>query len=158
MKYLILLLLAIPAHALDLNLPETAFDYEQIEEDSLRIQNAINNRLRILNIEKEPSKSTLRTFYILNAVDMSTSYYFTRNHPYIKEGNFFLPSKPTAAEFLMHKSITAPFAAANLDDNQLVLVNWITALVIIHNVVLYKTTCKNHINYHHVTGQNINSC
>ena len=149
-----------PLHAqeLDLTLPETPFNYEQIEQDSLLIQDSINKRLRFVPIKNEPSKSTLRTFYILNAIDMSTSYHMTRNHPNIHEGNFLLPGKPTAAEFLLHKSVTTPLAAANLEEGQLVVINWLLAAVILKNIYLYNTTCKQSPNYHHVTGQNINPC
>ena len=143
---------------LDLTLPETPFDFEQMEEDSLRIQDAINNRLRLFNIKNEPSKSTLRTFYILNAIDMSTSWYMTKNHSQIKEANFLLPEKPTAAEFLIHKSVTAPLAAANLEEGQMVIVNWLLGVVIVHNLYLYKTTCRQSPNYHDITGININKC
>ena len=158
MKYIILLLLAIPAHALDLTLPETPFDYQQMEEDSMLIQDAINNRLRIFKVKNEPTKRQLRTFYILNAIDMTTSYHMTRNHPHIHESNFLLPGKPTAAEFLLHKSVTTPLAAANLEEGQIVVVNWFIAAVILKNIYLYNTTCKTLPNYHHITGENLNSC
>ena len=149
-----------PLHAqvLDLTLPETPFNYEQIEQDSLLIQDSINKRLRFVPIKNEPSKSTLRTFYILNAIDMSTSWYMTNNHPQIKEANFLLPEKPTAAEFLIHKSVTAPLAAANLEEGQMVIVNWALGFVILHNLYLYNNTCRHSANYHDITGQRINPC
>ena len=143
---------------LDLTLPETSFNFEQIKEDGILIQNAINNRLRIFNIKEEPSARTLKTFYILNAIDMSTSYYMTRNHRHIKESNFLLPEKPSAAEFLIHKSVTAPLAAANLEQGQMVIVNWALGFVILHNLYLYNNTCRHSANYHDITGQRINPC
>jgi hypothetical protein len=146
------------ADKLDLTLPETPFDYEQMNEDSLLIQQAINERFRFVKIKNEPSKRTLRTFYILNAIDMSTSYYMTRSHPTIKEANFLLPEKPTAAEFLIHKSVIVPITAANFEEGQMVAVNWVLGFVILHNLYLYNNTCKQTANYHHVTGQNINPC
>ena len=158
MKYIILLLLAIPAHALDLTLPETPFDYQQMEEDSMLIQDAINNRLRIFKVKNEPTKRQLRTFYILNAIDMTTSYHMTRQYPTIKESNFLLPEKPSAAEFIIHKSVTAPLAAANFDENQMRVANWILAAVVIRNFYVYETTCRQSPNYHDVTGRNINKC
>ena len=146
------------ADKLDLTLPETPFDYVQMEEDSLRIQEAMNKRLRFVKITNEPSKRTLRTFYILNAIDMSTSYYMTRSHPTIKEANFLLPEKPSAAEFLIHKSVITPIAAANFEEGQMVIVNWALGFVILHNLYLYNNTCRQSPNYHHVTGQNIIPC
>ena len=149
-----------PLHAkeLDLTLPETPFDYEQMNQDSILIQEAMNKRLRFVKVKNEPTKKQLRTFYILNAIDMTTSYHMTRNHPHMHESNFLLPGKPTAAEFLLHKSVTTPLAAANLEEGQLVLVNWLLTAVILRNIYLYNTTCRTSANYHHVTGQNINPC
>ena len=143
---------------LDLTLPETPFNYEQMEEDSLRIQEAINKRLRFVHIKNEPSRKTLMTFYLLNAIDMGTSYHMTRQHPTLKESNFLLPEKPSAAEFIIHKSVTTPIAAANFGETEMVIANWILAAVIIRNFYLYENTCKQSPNYHHVTGQNINPC
>ena len=143
---------------LDLTLPETPFDYVQMEEDSLRIQQAMNERFRFVKIKNEPSKRTLRTFYILNAIDMTSSYYMTRNHASIKEANFLLPEKPSAAEFLIHKSVITPIAAANFEEGQMVVVNWALGFVILHNLYLYNNTCKQSANYHHITGQRINPC
>ena len=143
---------------LDLTLPETPFNYQQMEEDSLRLEKAINERFRFVEIKNEPSKQTLRTFYILNVIDMTSSYYMTRNHASIKEANFLLPEKPSAAEFLIHKSVITPIAAANFEEGQMVIVNWALGFVILHNLYLYNNTCKQSPNYHHITGQRINPC
>ena len=151
---------ATPLHAkeLDLTLPETPFNYEQIEQDSLLIQNAINKRFRFVKIKNEPTKKQVMTFYLLNAIDMGTSYHMTRRHPHVKEANFLLPEKPSAAEFIIHKSVTAPLAAANFDENQMRVANWILAAVVIRNFYVYETTCRQSPNYHDVTGRNINKC
>ena len=143
---------------LDLTLPETPFDYEQINKDSLLIQEALNKRLRVIEIKNEPSAKTLRTFYILNAIDMTTSYYMTKSHPTLKEANFLLPEKPTAMEFILHKSIVTPLVAANFEEGQMVGVNWVLGFVILHNLYLYQNVCRQSPNYHHVTGQNMNPC
>jgi hypothetical protein len=160
---LFLTLLVIPLSVsanqeVDLTLPETPFDFEQMERDSLLIQEAINKRLRFVVVKDEPSKRTLMTFYLLNSVDMVTSYHMTTKHPTLKEANFLLPKKPTAAQFLVHKSVTVPIAAANFNEHQMVIANWILAAVIIHNFYLYENTCRQSPNYHHVTGQNMNPC
>ena len=146
------------ADKLDLTLPETPFDYEQMNKDSLLIQEALNKRLRIIEIKNEPSARTLKAFYILNAIDMTSSYYMTRNHASIKEANFLLPEKPSAAEFLIHKSVITPIAAANFEEGQMVIVNWALGFVILHNLYLYNNTCRQSPNYHHVTGRNMNPC
>jgi len=159
MKYLILLFTCLQLQAeLDLTLPETDFNYVQIKKDSLLIQDSINKRLRFIDIKKEPSKKTLTIYYILNAVDVTSSYYMTKNHPNIKEANFLLPDKPSAAEFLLQKSITTSIIGANLEDSQVVLVNWVLVGVLLKNLYIYNTACKTLPNYHHVTGQNLNPC
>jgi len=143
---------------LNLTLPETDFNYVQIKKDSLLIQDSINKRLRFIDIKKEPSKKTLTIYYILNAVDVTSSYYMTKNHPNIKEANFLLPDKPSATEFLLQKSITSSIIGANLEDSQVVLFNWVLAGVILKNLYVYNTACRTMPNYHHVTGQNLNPC
>ena len=118
----------------------------------------IRDRFRFVVVKDEPSKRTLMTFYLLNAIDMTTSYHMTTKHPTLKEANFLLPKKPTAAQFLVHKSVTVPIAAANFNEHQMVIANWILAAVVIHNFYLYENTCRQSPNYHHVTGQNMNPC
>ena len=146
------------ADSLDLTLPETPFNYEQMKQDSVQIEAAEKKRLRFIKINNEPTKRTLRAYYILNAVDMTTSYVFTRNNPHIKEANFLLPEKPSAAEFILHKSVLTPIIAANLEEEQMVLTNWILAAVIIRNFYLYEEASKcTDFNYHHITGVNV-SC
>ena len=129
-----------------------------MNKDSLLIQEALNKRLRVIEIKNEPSAKTLRTFYILNAIDMTTSYYMTKSHPTLKEANFLLPEKPTAMEFILHKSIVTPLVAANFEEGQMVGVNWVLGFVILHNLYLYENVCRQSPNYHHVTGQNMNPC
>jgi len=146
------------AQELDLTLPETDFDFRQIEEDSFLIQEAINKRLRFIDVKNEPTKRQLRAFYVLNAIDMTTSYHMTRNHPNIYEANILLPGKPSAAQFLVQKLATVPVAAANFEEGQIVIANWIIAAVIMKNIYYYETACRTGANYHHITGQNLNSC
>ena len=54
------------------------------------------NKLRFLPVKTEPTKEQLRYFYIINFLDMSMSYYFIKNNPNIREGNFLLPDRPSA--------------------------------------------------------------
>ena len=89
---------------------------------------------------------------------MTTSYYMTKSHPTLKEANFLLPEKPTAMEFILHKSIVTPIVAANFEEGQMVGVNWVLGFVILHNLYLYENVCRQSPNYHHVTGRNMNPC
>ncbi len=79
---------------------------------------------------------------------MAGSYYFIKNNPNIKEGNFLLPEKPSAAEFILHKGITVPFVAQNVDTHQMVIMNSILTAVVLRNYYLYNTTSKCGNNFH----------
>ena len=79
---------------------------------------------------------------------MAGSYYFIENNPNIKEGNFLLPEKPSAAEFILHKGITVPFVAQNVDTHQMVIMNSILTAVVLRNYYLYNTTSKCGNNFH----------
>ena len=109
-------------------------------------------RLRFLPVESEPTPEQIRLFYILNFIDMSFSYHATSSRPAIKEGNFLLPDKPTLAEFVVHKSITAPVAADNLDRNQMVIINTALTLIILNNLRLYEQAPKCSSYNRHVDG------
>ena len=78
----------------------------------------------------------------MNFLDMAGSYHFTHNNPNIKESNWFLPEKPSAAEFILHKSITMPFVAQNTESGQMLIMNSILTFVVIRNYHLYNTTPK----------------
>ena len=105
-------------------------------------------RLRLIQIHNEPSEAQLRYYYLLNFLDMAGSYYFIKNHPNISEGNFLLPDKPSAAQFILHKGITVPFVAQNVDTHQMVIMNSILTLVVLNNWHLYETTPKGCNNFH----------
>jgi len=148
--------IGLEAEELDLRIPETDYDFRQIEEDSLLVQEAINKRFRFIDVKNEPTKRQLKTFYILNFIDMTTSYYMVNNHPNIREGNPLLPDHPSAAQFLTQKLITTPLIAANFEEGQLVFSNWILGVVIIKNLYLYNSASKcEEFNYHHTTGANV---
>ena len=107
------------------------------------------NKLRFLPVKAEPTKEQLRYFYIINFLDMSMSYYFINNNPNIREGNFLLPDRPSAAEFILHKGITVPIVAQNVDAHQMVIMNSLLTMVVIRNWYLYNTTSKcDSFNFH----------
>lgn len=96
----------------------------------------------------------------MNFLDMSMSYHYTHNHPNISEGNPLLPSKPSAGQFILQKSLTAPVLAANGSYNDLNFYNAVLTIVVLRNHYLYNTTsrCVNGAsgaNYD-VYGNNIN--
>jgi len=99
-------------------------------------------RLRFIPITNEPSEAQLRYFWFINALDMGGSYHYTRNHPNIKEANWLLPDKPSAAQFLLQKGITAPIAAQNFEAGQIGIANVVITLVVLRNHYLYENTSK----------------
>ena len=110
------------------------------------------NKLRFLPVKSEPTKEQLRYFYIINFLDMSMSYYFINNNPNIREGNFLLPDRPSAAEFIIHKGITTPIVAQNVDAHQMVIMNSLLTMVVLRNWYLYNTTSKCDTFNFHVDG------
>jgi len=85
---------------------------------------------------------------------MAGSYYFIKNNPNIKEGNFLLPEKPSAAEFIVHKSVTVPLVAQNSEAGQMLIMNSVLTLVVLRNLYLYETT-PSECNNFHVNGSRI---
>jgi len=91
---------------------------------------------------------------------MAHSYHSISNHPYLKEGNFLLPEKPSAAQFILHKGITVPLVSHNVEAGQMTMINAMITAVVLRNIYLYKTTTK--CNYgsagpnYHVDGYIIN--
>ena len=76
------------------------------------------------------------------------SYYFIKNNPSLKEGNFLLPEKPSAAEFILHKGILVPVIAQNSEEGQMVIMNGILTIVVLHNWYLYNNTSESCNNFH----------
>tara|TARA_Y100000114_G_scaffold29241_1_gene24988 strand:+ start:1403 stop:1741 length:339 start_codon:yes stop_codon:yes gene_type:complete len=98
--------------------------------------------LRFFQIENEPTEKQLRYYYFINFLDMTGSYYFTRNNPNIKEANPFLPKKPSAGQFILHKAITTPVVAQNVEAGQMTIMNAAITLVVLKNIHTYQSTPK----------------
>lgn len=75
-------------------------------------------------------------------VDVGGSYYYIKNNPNIKEGNFLLPDRPSAAQFLLQKGLTTPLVAQNAERGQLMIMNAVITMVVLKNHYLYETTTK----------------
>ena len=71
---------------------------------------------------------------------MAHSYYAISNNPYVKEGNPLLPDRPSLAQFILHKGITVPLVADNVESGQMTIINGIITLVVINNMRLYVDT------------------
>ena len=98
--------------------------------------------MRFLQIENEPTEKQLKYYYFINFLDMTGSYYFTRNNPNIKEANPILPDKPSASEFILHKAITTPLVAQNAEAGQMTFMNAAITFVVLKNIYIYQNTSK----------------
>ena len=79
---------------------------------------------------------------------MAGSYYFIKNNDNIKEGNFLLPERPSAAEFIAHKALTVPLVAQNSEAGQMAIMNAAITAVVLRNIYLYQTTPSGCNNFH----------
>ena len=73
---------------------------------------------------------------------MAGSYYFVKNNPNIKEANFFLPERPSFGQFVLHKSITTPIVAQNVEAGQMTVMNAAITFVVLKNIHTYQSTPK----------------
>ena len=105
-------------------------------------------KLRFIQIRNEPSEAQLKYFYAINFLDMAGSYYFIKNNPNIKEGNFLLPERPSPAEFIIHKGITVPLVAQNAESTQMTIMNSLLTIVVLRNWYLFNTTTTCRANFH----------
>ena len=84
---------------------------------------------------------------------MAHSYYSISNHPYLKEGNFLLPEKPSAAQFILHKGITVPLVGSNVEAGQMTVINTMITVVVLRNMYLYQHIPKCPVNFYNDGGR-----
>ena len=87
------------AEELDLRIPETDYDFRQIEEDAKTL-NSIKYSTNF-NIENAKHKY----FLIINALDAASTVYAIENRNSLTEANFLLPAKPKPEEVILHKAL-----------------------------------------------------
>ena len=90
---------ATQASTLDLRIPETDYDFRQIEEDA----ESINNIKYSTNFNIENPKH--KYFLVMNVLDTASTIYAMENRDNIIETNFLLPAKPTPEELFLHKAL-----------------------------------------------------
>ena len=90
---------------LDLTLPETPFDYEQMDRDSKLIKDwEDRNRLRLFDNLPRPHQEQINYSWKINALDMITTMYALDTHDNVKEGNPILGEQPEMIEVFALKS------------------------------------------------------
>ena len=113
------------------------FDFEQISRDSEAYQDLLfRERDRIfqfVEIDKYPTVQERRRYYILHAVDVGMTIWALNNRDNIREGNIFLSDNPSNQTLITNKLLAIPIYQ-NSNQPQVVVMNYITSTVILHNL------------------------
>ena len=139
---LFLTLLAIPLYAsdkaadkLDLTLPETPFDYAQMNKDSKLIKDwEERNRLNFFNVHPKPTKEQIRLSWLVNSLDLATTIYALETMNNVREGNFILGEQPEVAEVIALKLIVLPLVHQNSNTHQMVWFNTVVTAAVVNNL------------------------
>ena len=140
---LFLTLLVIPlsvsaSQEVDLTLPDTPFDFEQMEKDSKLIKEwEERNKLRIFNDpDPLPTQKQIRYSWIVHTLDMATTIYALENRDNVKEGNFVLGESPNNIEIIGLKLLILPIVHQNSSEHAMVYFNTITTAAVINNLYI----------------------
>ena len=123
-------------------LPETNFNFEQIEKDAKLIEAAAaarRKRFRFREIKNEPTLCQLRYSWFINSLDVGTSIYAINNRNNLVESNFILGERPEEWEFIALKSTLLPIAHSNIEAEELRVLNTILTAIVARNVYLINT-------------------
>ena len=126
-----------PLHAdeLDLTLPETPFDFEQMNKDSKLIKDwEERNRLNFFNVDLKPTKEQIRQSWLVNSLDLATTIYALETMDNVREGNFILGEQPEVAEVIALKLIVLPLVHQNSNTHQMVLINSLITAAVVNNL------------------------
>ena len=140
---LFLTLLVIPLSVsanqeVDLTLPETPFDYEQMEKDGQLIKEwEERNTYRIFNNpDPLPTQKQIRYSWIVHTLDMATTIYALENRDNVKEGNLILGESPNNIEIVGLKLLILPIVHQNSSEHAMVYFNTITTAAVINNLYI----------------------
>ena len=139
---LFLTLLAIPLYAsgkaadkLDLTLPETPFENEQMDRDSKIIKDwEERNRLRLIDNLPRPNQEQRNYSWKINALDMITTIYALDTHNNVKEANIILGEQPELIEVFALKMLVLPIIHQNSNEHQMVWFNAVVTAATINNL------------------------
>ena len=116
-------------------LPETEYNFEQIEKDSKLIEEAIGarrKRFRFREIKNEPTLCQIRYSWFINSLDVGTSIYAINNRKNLIESNIILSERPEEWEFLALKLTTVPIAHSNIEAEELSVLNGIITFCLLY--------------------------
>ncbi len=123
--------LAMSHPELDMTLPEPP--HEEIERIS-QIAERERKTFQFVDVSNIPSDRTLRVSKILHTLDVVTTIYAMENRNNIIEGNPLLPDRPTNKQLIGQKAILLTLANHNMEEGQVLIVNWITGVAVIRNL------------------------
>jgi len=116
---------------------EQPFDFEQISQDADAYKTLVfrerERRLQFVEINKYPTPTERRRYYILHAIDVGMTIWAFNHRENIKEGNVFLSDNPSSRALITNKMITIPIYQ-NMNQAQVVVMNHIVGAVIVHNL------------------------
>ena len=133
---------SLQSDSLVVKLPETNFNFEQIEKDAKLIEEAAaarRKRFRFRIIKDEPTIQQIRYSWFINSLDVGTSIYAINNRKNLVESNIILSKRPEEWEFLALKLTTVPVAHSNLNKKELDILNGILTLIVARNLYLINT-------------------
>ena len=114
----------------------TPFDFEQISKDAEAYKTLLfkerERRLQFVEIDKYPTPTERRRYYVLHAVDVGMTIWALNNRDSIREGNIFLTDNPSNRALISNKLLVIPFYQ-NMNRPQVVTMNYIVGGVILHN-------------------------
>ena len=138
---LFLTLLVIPLSVsanqeVDLTLPDTPFDFEQMEKDGQLIKEWEEREYyRIFNNpDPLPTQKQIRYSWIVHTLDMATTIYALENRDNVKEGNLILGESPNNIEIVGLKLLILPIVHQNSSEHAMVYFNTITTAAVINNL------------------------
>jgi len=123
-------------------LPESKFNFEQIERDAKLIaeaEAARRKRFRFREIKNEPTSCQLRYSWFIHSLDLGTSIYAINNRNNLVESNFILGKRPEEWEFIAQKLTLVPIAHSNIEAEELTILNTILTAVVARNIYLINT-------------------
>jgi len=131
-------LLAYGNQEVDLTLPETPFDFKQMEKDGQLIKDwEERNYYRIFNNpDPLPTQKQIRYSWIVHTLDMATTIYALENRDDIKEGNPVLGESPNNIEIIGLKLLILPIVHQNSSEHAMVYFNTITTAAVVNNLYI----------------------
>ena len=118
---------------------EQPFDFEQIESDAYLLELDLakkRKRYQVIDVENYPTKRELRRSIIIHSLDVATTIYALENRNDVREGNIILGPHPEIYEVILLKAIILPFVHQNFEREQLVVMNWMAGVTVVHNVYI----------------------